>query len=73
VLNALRAKAERVKAAEAVAKAKGGKVGTTAKELRAAEVRMHEATRRIAGAGVLAFAMSPAVRAQFEALKKKRA
>jgi hypothetical protein len=63
-------------AAEAAAKAQGGTAGVTAKERRAAETRMHEATVRIAGVGALAFALNPTVRAQFEALrpaKKKTA
>ena len=42
------------------------------KAKRAAETRMHEATARIAGAGVLAFATNAAVRAEFEALKPKK-
>jgi hypothetical protein len=58
--------------AETVAKGKGGTAGTTAKELRAAEVRMHEAVARIAGVGALAFATNAAVRAQFEALEPKK-
>ena len=62
-----------VKAAEIVVKGSSGG-GATAKERRAAEVRMHEAVVRISGAGVLAFATNPAVRAEFAALappKKK--
>ncbi len=58
-----------VTAAEAVAKSAGGTTGATAKQLHAAEVSMHEAVARIAGAGALAFATNAAVRAQFEALK----
>src|SRR5262249_50245580 len=58
-----------VKAAESAAMGKGGKAGVTAKELRTAAVRMHEAVRRIAGVGVLAFATNAVVRAQFEAIK----
>ena len=58
--------------AEAAAKAKGAPTGAvTAKARKAAEVRMHEATARIAGVGVLAFAQSAAVRAEFEGLKAK--
>lgn len=62
-------------AAQAAAKAAGvsGKSTPTAKDLHAAEVRMHEAIARIAGAGTLAFARNPAVRAQFEALVPKKA
>jgi hypothetical protein len=59
-------------AAETAAKGKGGAAGTTVKQLHAAEVRMHEAVARIAGAGALAFARTAAVRAQFEALKPKK-
>ncbi len=60
--------------AEAAAKAKGASAGgaATAKAKKAAESRMHEATARIAGVGVLAFAQSAAVRAEFEALKAKK-
>jgi hypothetical protein len=61
-----------VTAAEAAAKSAGGKTGATAKQLHAAEVSMHEAVARIAGAGALAFATNAAVRAQFEALKPKK-
>ena len=46
-----------------------GNVGVTSKERRAAETRIHEAVARISGAGVLAFATNPAVRAEFAALK----
>lgn len=60
-----------VNAAEASAAAAGTK-GPTAKERRAAETRMHEATARIAGAGALAFAQDAATRAKFEALKPKK-
>jgi hypothetical protein len=61
-------------AADTAAKAKGAGAagGVTAKEMRAAETRMHEAVARIAGAGVLAFARNPAVRAEFEAIKPKK-
>ena len=55
-----------VTAAEAAAK---GHAGTTGKERRAAEARMHEAVARISGAGVLAFATNATVRAEFAALK----
>jgi hypothetical protein len=59
--------------AEAAAKAKGASTGAaTAKAKKAAEVRMHEATARIAGAGVLAFALNAAVRAEFEGLRGKK-
>ncbi len=59
--------------AEAAAKAKGAPTGAaTAKAKKAAEARMHEATARIAGAGVLAFALSAGVRAEFEGLRGKK-
>jgi len=59
--------------AEAAAKAKGAASGAaTAKAKKAAEVRMHEATARITGAGVLAFALSAGVRAEFEGLRGKK-
>jgi hypothetical protein len=53
--------------------AKGAQAGVTAKARRAAETRMHEAVARIAGAGALAFATNAAVRAQFTALRAKKA
>lgn len=61
-------------AAEDAAKAKGTgpAAGVTAKALRAAETRMHEAVGRIAGAGILAFARNATVRAAFEAIKPKK-
>jgi hypothetical protein len=59
-------------AAEEAAKAKSSKSGITAKDLRAAETRMHEAVARIAGAGILAFARSQVIRADFEAIKPKK-
>jgi hypothetical protein len=61
-----------LKASEAATKTKGGVAGVTAKERRAAETRMHEATARIAGAGILAFAKDAVVRATFEAIKPKK-
>jgi hypothetical protein len=73
-VTALAAAIAAVQAAEVVVKgATGG--GATGKERHAAEVRMHEAVARIAGAGALAFATNAAVRAQFAALavKKKKA
>jgi hypothetical protein len=56
-------------ASTAAGKAAGG---TTAKAKKAAAVRMHEAVARIAGVGVLAFALDSATRAQFEALRVKK-
>lgn len=53
--------------AESAAK---GPVPVTAKQRHAAEARMREAVTRISAAGVLAFAMNVAVRAEFEALCK---
>jgi hypothetical protein len=47
----------------------GGAGGTTGKERHTAEARMHDAAARISGAGVLAFATNPAVRAEFAALE----
>ncbi len=52
--------------------AAGKAAGTTAKEKRAAAVRMNETVARIAGVGVLAFALDSATRAQFEALRAKK-
>ncbi len=71
-VTALAAAVAAVNAAEAQAKANGTD-GPTVKQQRAAEARMHEATARIAGVGALAFAQNAAVRAQFEALRPKRA
>ena len=63
-----------LQAAETAAKGGSGNAGgVTAKAKRAAGVRMHEAVTRIAGVGALAFATNAAVRAQFEALKPKKA
>lgn len=50
----------------------GAAAGSTGKERRAAETRMHEAVARIGGAGVLAFATNAAVRADFAALSAKK-
>jgi hypothetical protein len=61
-----------VTAAESAAMGSAAKAVGTGKERHAAEVRMHEAVARIAGAGALAFATSAVVRAQFEALKVKK-
>jgi len=73
-VTALSAALAAVTAAEVVAKGSTGGAAT-AKERQAAEVRMHEAVARIAGAGALAFATNAAVRAEFAALvvKKKKA
>jgi hypothetical protein len=59
-------------AAESAAKGTHGTGTATAKELHAAEVRMHEAVARIAGAGILAFAGNASVRSAFEAIKPKK-
>ena len=56
-------------AAVTAAHAHGGKTTPTAKDRGVAAKRMHEATGRIAGAGVLAFAQNATVRAEFAALK----
>jgi hypothetical protein len=58
-------------AAEAAAHGGGEAAGPTAKEKRAAVKRMGEATARIAGAGVLAFAQDAGVRAEFAGLVGK--
>jgi hypothetical protein len=71
-VTALEAALDGLTAAEAAAHTAGGKATTTAKQKHAAAVRMHEATARIAGAGVLAFAQDAAVRAQFAGLVPKR-
>jgi hypothetical protein len=60
-----------VSTAEASAAAAGA-TGPTAKEKRAAETRVHEATARIAGAGALAFSQDAATRAKFAALVPKK-
>lgn len=51
--------------------ATGTPTAVPAKERHAAVARMHEAVARIAGAGMLAFALNPAVRAEFETLTAK--
>lgn len=61
-----------VTAAGTAAKAAGGITGATSKQLHAAEVSMHEAVARIAGAGTHAFATNAPFRAQFAALKPKK-
>lgn len=72
-VTALSAALAAVQAAEAAAQAGGAKATAgTAKATKAAEVRMHEATARIAGAGALAFAQNAGVRAEFEGLKGKK-
>jgi hypothetical protein len=70
-VTALAAALAAVQAAEIVVKGSTGGAAT-GKERHAAEVRMHEAVARIAGAGVLAFATSPTVRAEFAALAVKK-
>jgi hypothetical protein len=73
-VTALQAALAAVTSAEEAAHASGAKAGgATAKAKKAAEVRMHEATARIAGAGALAFAQNASVRAEFEALRGKKA
>jgi hypothetical protein len=69
---ALGAAVSAVIAAEAQAQALGTEP-PTAKAKRAAETRMHEAVARVVGVGALAFAQNAPVRAQFEALRPKRA
>lgn len=61
-----------LQAAEATATTHGTSTSPTAKQKHAAEVRMHEATARIAGVGALAFALNATVRAQFAALAPKK-
>ena len=61
-----------VTAAEAAAQGSAAKASGSGKERHAAEVRMHEAGARIAGAGAPAFATNATVRALFVALKVKK-